>query len=147
MDTTAIEAKIRKEQKSTLGYILGVFDPTQGWGIIWDNYRKSELLEKVLNSRDKWPRLRQLQTYKEFFEQEPTPAPTPNLESERSEKKTLNLKPTWPEALRVYLFALENGTYKGRREAIKGLEEMAKVAQAYVELREAEEKQKGISPV
>jgi hypothetical protein len=48
--------------------------------------------------------------------------------------KTIDLTPTWPEALRVYLFALENGTAKGKEEARRGLEHMAKVAQMYVEL-------------
>lgn len=48
--------------------------------------------------------------------------------------ETIDLTPTWPEALRIYLFALENGTDEGRAEAIKELERMAKVAQMYVEL-------------
>lgn len=48
--------------------------------------------------------------------------------------ETIDLTPTWPEALRIYLFALENGTTAGKRAAMEGLEQMAKVAQMYVEL-------------
>lgn len=56
--------------------------------------------------------------------------------------QTIDLTPTWPEALNVYLQALNtpfNG--QGRQIAIDGLRKMAEVAQQYVEMTKEEKKQ------
>lgn len=47
---------------------------------------------------------------------------------------TIDLTPSWPEALNVYLLMLKAGSKDGKKTAIEGLKQMAKVAQMYVDL-------------
>lgn len=39
--------------------------------------------------------------------------------------KTIELTPTWKAAARIYMAALENGTYEGKKNAEAGIMEMA----------------------
>lgn len=48
--------------------------------------------------------------------------------------ETIDLTPTWQTALQIYLTVLESGTDEGKRLAKEGLNKMANVAQAHVEL-------------
>mgnify|MGYP000122311893 CR=1 FL=1 len=48
--------------------------------------------------------------------------------------RTIDMTPTWPEALRICRIVIENGTPEGQAEAWKNLEHMAEVAQAHVDV-------------
>lgn len=47
--------------------------------------------------------------------------------------KTIDITPTWQQAINIYLMALENGTEAGKKAAREGLRHMADVAQRYVD--------------
>ena len=66
-DFTAMEAQIRKEDKCGLGYILGHLDHNDMRNIYWDSTLKKVLLERVLSQKDRWYKIRNFTTYKQFF--------------------------------------------------------------------------------
>ena len=47
--------------------------------------------------------------------------------------RTIDMTPTWPEALRMYRMLIENGTEEGQATAWKELERMAELAQRYTD--------------
>jgi hypothetical protein len=67
MNKEAIRARILKEQKSGLGYIINALDHNHFAAIYWDTCKKKELQEIVMNLEHKWSRLQSFQTYKDLF--------------------------------------------------------------------------------
>lgn len=50
----------------------------------------------------------------------------------KNEVETVEQTPTWEGLMPLYLMAYENGASDGRRAALKELQRMAKIADAYV---------------
>lgn len=55
-------------------------------------------------------------------------------------KETIDLTPTWPEALRMLRAVIEDGSAAGKALAWAELEHMAKVAQAHVDAKKQPQK-------
>jgi hypothetical protein len=51
--------------------------------------------------------------------------------------ETIDCTPTWPAVCQMLLTVLENGTEEGKKVAKAELMNMAKIAQAYLELQKA----------
>jgi hypothetical protein len=67
MNIEEIEQRIRKEDKSGLGYIIGLFDFHHPYHIYWNETLKKDLLRVVLEKKDNWYKLKQFNTYKDLF--------------------------------------------------------------------------------
>lgn len=66
--------------------------------------------------------------------------------SKELKAESIDLTPTWQAALNIYLAVIENTkSEQGRADAIKGLKQMADVAQAYADLVKLKEDSRFIS--